>query len=249
MLKFLVRCGYHNLIYTDEPELFYDLYKWIGGLFILILLRRIIGAIIFCIIGIVCIIFIKPRTYGLIPGDVGLILIVLEIREIRKQIKINKNGEKTPAQIRTSNLVSFIRRYVSINGNALGRKEWKKIKEHNNSLYNELLCNKCNHCCYYYSLEIAKIIRDSILIWGAIKDPFEEEEKYYAHAIILRNGYIYDSNMRQSVKYENFVKVFKLKIYKKWNDNEYVNEDFRVNERAEFRKWCEKNDVLVYERF
>ena len=55
--------------------------------------------------------------------------------------------------------------------------------------------------------------------------------------------------MRQSVKYENFVKVFKLKIYKKWNDNEYVNEDFRVNERAEFRKWCEKNDVLVYERF
>ena len=79
---------------------------------------------------------------------------------------------------------------------------------------NDLLSDECHHCCYYYSLEIARIIKDSILIWGAIEEPFEDGHNYYAHAVILRNGYIYDSNMRQSEKYEDFTKLYKFKLYK-----------------------------------
>ena len=249
MLKFLVRYGYRNQIHTDEPELFYKLYKWVCGLFTLISLRRIIGTIIFCIIGIMWMIFIKPRIYGLAFVDVGLLIFILETRELKKQAKFNALGMKTPAQIRTIHIEDFIRRHVSTNGKALGKKEWKAIKNHDIGLYNDLLSDECNHCCYFYSLEIARIIKDSILIWGAVEEPFEEGHIFYAHAIILRNGYVYDSNMRQSAKYEDFVKLYKFKTYKQWNYDEYSQENFRASERAEFREWCKENNVLVYEKF
>lgn len=249
MLKLLVRYGYRNQIHTDEPELFYKLYKWTGGLFALISLRRIIGAIIFFVVGITWSIFIKPTIYGLVSINMATFILLLEIRELKKQAKINKLGMKTPAQIRAIRIENLIRRYISTNGEALGKKEWKTIRNHDIQLYNKLLCEACNHCCYFYSLEIAKIITDSILIWGAVEEPFEKGNNYYAHAVILRNGYIYDSNMRQSIKYEDFVKLYKFKIYNQWNYDEYSKENFREGERAEFREWCKENHVLVYERF
>lgn len=249
MLKFLTRYGYRNQIYTDEPELFYKLYKWVCGLFTLISLGRIIGTIIFCVIGIVWIIFIKPRVYGLALVGVGLLILFLETKERKKQAKFNAVDMRTPAQIRTLRIENFIRRHVSTNGKALGKKEWKAIKNHDIRLYNDLLCDECNHCCYFYSLEIARIIKDSILIWGAAEEPLEEGHKYYAHAVILRNDYIYDSNMRQSERYEDFMKLYKFKLYKQWNYEEYSREDFRESERLEFRKWCKENNVLGYKAF
>ena len=143
----------------------------------------------------------------------------------------------------------FIKKFVSMNGRALGKKEWKAIKKYDIDLYNNLLSNECNHCCYYYSLKIARIIKDSTLIWGAMEDPFDEGLSYYAHAVIYRNGYIYDSNMRQSEKYEDFIKLYKFKLYKQWKYDEYSKEDFRESERAEFRRWCKENNVLKYEKF
>lgn len=249
MLKFIMRTFYHDKIYTTEPELFYKLYKWHCGLFTLLSLRRMLGVAIFGVIGTIWLIFIKPRIYGLGFIDVGLILLCLELREAKKTMKFNTVGMRTPSQIRTLRMEQFIKKFVSTNGRALGKKEWKAIKEYDVGLYNDLLSDECHHCCYYYSLEIARIIKDSTLIWGAIEEPFEDGHNYYAHAVILRNGYIYDSNMRQSEKYEEFIKLYKFKLYKQWNYDEYSRKDFRESERAEFRKWCKENNVSVYEKF
>lgn len=249
MLKFIMRKFYHNRIYTDEPELFYKLYQWNCGLFTLLSLRNILGMIFFGIIGIGWMIFIKPRMYGLGFIDVALLLLLLEIREAKRLIELEDSEKMTPKQIRTTKMEGFIRKFVSQNGGALGKKEWKAIKKADSKLYKDLLCENCNHCCYYYSLAIAKIIKDSILIWGAVEEPFEEGHKYLAHAVILRNGYVYDSNMRLSAKYEDFIKLYKFKTYKQWNYPEYSRNDFRESEREEFRKWCKENNVLTYHKF
>ena len=249
MLKFITRTFYHDKIYTTETELFYKLYKWHCGLFTLLSLRRMLGVVTFGVVGAVCLIFIKPRIYGLGFIDVGLLLLYLELRETKKTIEFNTVGMRTPSQIRTLRMEQFIKKFVSTNGRALCKKEWKAIKEYDIGLYNDLLSNECHHCCYYYSLEIAKIIKDSTLIWGAIEDPFEDGQNYYAHAVILRNSYIYDSNMRQSEKYEDFIKFYKFKLYKQWSYDEYSRKDFRESERIEFRKWCKENNVLEYEKF
>ena len=75
---------------------------------------------------------------------------------------------------RTRLIVNFLKRFISKRGKALGKKEWKKIKKVNPKLYEILLSDKCKYSSVFYSLEIAKIITDSILIWGAITKPFEK---------------------------------------------------------------------------
>ena len=74
-------------------------------------------------------IFIKPRIYGLAFVDVGLLIFILETRELKKQAKFNALGMRTPAQIRTIHIEDFIRKHISTNGKALGKKEWKAIKK------------------------------------------------------------------------------------------------------------------------
>lgn len=249
MLNLITRIFYHDKIHTSEPKLFYKFYKWNCGLFTLLSLRRILCAVIFCVIGTMWLIFIKPRIYGLCFINISLIFFYIDLRESLKSMKFREIGEKTPSHIRTIRMRQFIRKFISINGKALGRKEWKAIKEYDINLYNALLSDNCNHCCYYYSLEIARIIKDSTLIWGAIEEPFENGHNYYAHAVILRNDYIYDSNMHQSERYEDFIKLYNFKLYKQWSYNEYSRKDFRQSERTEFRKWCKENNVLRYEKF
>lgn len=249
MLRFLVRFFYHDQIYTNEPELFYKLYKWDAGLYTLLELRRIIGATIFSVISIIWRIFINPGIFAFIFLGVALILLYVESREKIKAIESNMLEARTSAQERTILIQDYIRRFVSKNGKALGRKEWKIIKQENTCLYYNLLCDKCKHRCHFYSLEIAKIIKDSTLIWGAYEEPLQDGHKYYAHAVILRNGYIYDTNMRQSEKYEDFMRLYQFKIYKQWKYNEYAREDFRESERKEFWSWCKENNVSTYQKF
>ena len=249
MLKLLVRIFYHEKIYTDELETFYKLYKWNMGLYTFLSLQKVIFMFLFGIVGIMWILFIKPKIYGFTFIYISLILHTLDLTELKKRNKFNAIGIKTKDQIRLMHTEEFIRKIISQNGKALGKKEWKKIKDTDLGLYNDLLCDICNHCCYYYSLEIAKIIKDSTLMWCGIEDPLIKGHIYCAHAVLIRNGYIYDSNMRQSEKYEDFAKLYKFKLYKKWEYAEYSKNDFRESERIEFRKWCIENNVLGYEYF
>jgi len=249
MLEFLMRIYYKNVIYTDEPKLFYKIYKWQCGLYTFVLCLEPIVVYIFGLITCICLIFVKDTTLVIIVCIILSVLLILEKFESKKRIKFNAMGLRTPRQISAIKLRDFIRKIVSLNGKALGRKEWKKIKKTDIGLYNDFLSDECEHLCYFYSLVIARIIKDSILIWGGVDDPFIEEHSYHAHAVILRNGYIYDSNMHQSEKYEDFVKLYKFKTYKQWNYDEYSKKYFRERERAEFRKWCKENNVFNYEKF
>lgn len=249
MLKLIMRIFYHDKIYTTETDIFYEMYKYICGIYILLSLCRNLCIIILILIGIVLSFFIKFRTIGLVFINIGIVLFILKLREQEKYIEYHLLGIRTPAEKRRDRIVYFIIKCICLNGKALGKKEWKTIKHQNIELYHDLLSEKCLHRCYFYSLEIARIIKDSFLIWGAIEEPFYDEHKYYAHAVILRNGYIYDSNMLQSEKYEDFIKLYKFKLYKWWNYNIYSQIDFRETEREAFRKWCRENNVYEFEEF
>lgn len=249
MLELVTKFFYYDKIYTAEPKLFYKLYKWQCGLYCLLTLRRFLGAIIFLFIGLILTISFPFEVYEFVFLGIFIILLYIDFNECKKILKYNSLNQRTPAQIRTTQTHQRIMKLISTNGKALGRKEWKAIKEHDITLYNDLLCDDCNHRCYFYSLEIAKIIPDCTLMWGSITCPVEPGNKQYAHAVILRNGYIYDSNMRQSEKYEDFQKLYDFKLYKEWHYQEYSKKDFRKSERINFIKWCINHHVLDYEEF
>jgi len=250
MLKFFMRRIYKDLIYTDEPELFYELYKWNCGLYSVLQTRYLIFCFIFIVIGVFLIISPVTRILGMFLLIVAEIFFLLNGLELRKEIRYNALGARTNFQVRTLTIADFIRKYfVSKNGKALSRSDWKKIKRNNKYLYYDLLSDECNSKCYYYSLEIGKVINGLTLIWGALEEPFEEGHNYYAHAVVMKNGQIYDSNMRRSCKFEDFVKLYHFKTYKSWEYKEYSVDGFRDKQRNEFRSWCKKNNVKVYERF
>lgn len=238
MLNLIMHYYYKYIIYTDEKEIFYNFYKWRCGLIILLRLRILASAITFLIIALIFLFLQKP-IYCLLSLNICMLLIFLEL--IERYFKVKETI--------SLKLENFIRKFVTMSGRALGWKEWKIIKQRSNNLYNELLCNECDRCCYYYSLAIARIIKDSVLIWGAVQEPFEDSNNYYAHAVILRNGYIYDSNMRQSEKLEDFIKLYKFKQYKQWTYDVFSQRNFRDIVRSDFVKWCKENNVKVYEMF
>ena len=246
MLKLLMKLFYKNLIYTDEKELFYKVYRRFA-IFNLIRMRKLVGVAFFCLFGIISIFFIRPWYIGILFVDIGLFLLILQMKEEQKNIQSKKKGIEPKALIRNKKIERHIKNFISQRGKALGKKEWKEIKNKDIDLYNELRSDESNHLCYYYSL--AKIIKDCTLIWGAVEEPFVEGKKFYAHAVVMRNGYIYDSNMSVSIKYEDFMQLYHFKTYKCWQYEKYSKENFRASERKEFRKWCLENGVLLYDKF
>lgn len=244
MLELITFVFYHNYIYTDKKRLFCKLYKWRLGFPTLLDLRKKIGFCIACFVGVIWIIFFNPKLVSLCFFGAGFILFVMQKNEDNNVKNLNVVGIRTPAQKRTFVIEEAVRKLISLHGKALGPKEWNKIKKKDIGLYSDLLCDECNHYCYYYTLAIAKIIKDCTLIWGGIEEPTESGHHFYAHAIILRNGYVYDSNIRQSIKLKDYTKLYKLKIYKQWEYKEYSGISFYDREALYFADWCEENNVL-----
>ena len=52
-----------------------------------------------------------------------------------------------------------------------------------------------------------------------------------------------------SKKYEDFIKLYKIKLYRQWNSNDYSKRNFMQVERTKFRKWCKANSVHAYNGF
>lgn len=252
MLQLLVYIFFSKRIYTDEKKLFSKVYKYPAGIMLIFDIYKIILPLICLILAfvffILTFVFLILALYFLILGLSSYFFItcffVLLFSILPTIILHSKSTE------RIEKLVTSIRKFYTLNKNkALTKNDWKKIKKTAPKLYEDLLSEKCNHYCYYYSLEIAKLITDTTLIWCGVKSPFDFNTTYYAHAVILKNGYIYDSNLRESVKYEDYVKLYSLKLYKYFEYSDYSKKDFVENERMKFRNWCNKNNVEGYMNF
>lgn len=97
------------------------------------------------------------------------------------------------------------------------------------------------------ALTLALILKDVNLVWGSVDCPVGHQR--YAHAFIVKNEYVYDSNFRLCYKFEDYSKFSNLRIYKIWSYAEYSINDFRSTIREDFRKWCQENSVTHYKNF
>ena len=235
-------CNMRNEAHTAE---FYEVYKYTIGLYYILSIRKLLVTFIFAIMG--PIEFLAKQTIPFMCIICSCILLSLQMLDLIK-IRTAK-GVTTSSERRTMKILNVIMMFINKKGKALGKKEWKAIKKSNIELYKALLSNESEEECYYYSLETARIVKDCEVIWGAVKDPLEPSNKYYAHAIIFKDGYVYDSNIRQSVEYKIYKNLYKLKKYRSWSYDEYSNKNFCKFERVEFRRWCVENNVLCYDYF
>ena len=141
----------------------------------------------------------------------------------------------------------FFKLFTVYTNKVIPIKIWEKIKSESPKLYMDLTSESCEGFCYYYSLALGLTLKDVDLIWGGCYD--SKSQQYYAHAFIVKNAYVYDSNHRLSYKFDDYAKSTNLKIYKRWSYSKYSIKNFRSTVRQDFRKWCEENDVKSYSNF
>jgi len=175
----------------------------------------------------------------------ALVLVILVSKIPKKKLdnfiikKYQSNSEK---------LINFFFNLFTVYTNkVISIKIWKKIKSECKELYLDLTSESCEGFCYYYSLVLGLIHKDVDLIWGSCYD--SKSRQHYAHAFIVKNEYVYDSNQRLSYKFDDYAKANNLKIYRRWKYSEYNTKNFRSSVREDFRKWCEENKVKSYSNF
>lgn len=247
MLKLIMRLLFGKLK-IQKKNLFYEIYKWEDALNFLVEIRYAVYAELICIISIIFAIFIKIEiiSYGLI--FIAIVFLISQFYEVKLSKIPNILGINTKYQKKGLKINENIRRIFSTtHGKVISRKDWKTIKEIDNGLYNILTTDLSNHCCYIYSLSAAVIVKDVNIIWCAISDPNKQD--FCAHAIIEKNGFVFDTNRRRTYNLKDYADFYNLIIFKTWTYDEYSQTNFRSNLKESFSNWCIKNNVGYYELF
>lgn len=136
-----------------------------------------------------------------------------------------------------------------LNWQVISFKDWKNIKKRCKTLYYGARSEACNHECYTTTYALANTLKNPEIkiLWISVQC----EEKRYGHAVILKNGKIYDSNLRRTFNYDKYFKAFNVEIFKEYSIAEYLGKDILPYESSlfaskweEFGEWCKNNNVV-----
>lgn len=125
-------------------------------------------------------------------------------------------------------------------GKVVTKQDWINIKKSDIEFYRELLAPDSIGYCYYYSRELALLLKDAKLMYCSIE--IENGEKS-GHSMILKDDSVYSTNSRQHCYLEAYQKMSGFEIYQIYSREEYAKEDFFDNIREGFVKWCEERNV------
>lgn len=125
-------------------------------------------------------------------------------------------------------------------GKVVTRKDWVYIKKNNLEFYRKILSSDSIGYCYYYSRELALLLKDAKIMYCSIE--VEDGEKT-GHAVILKNDCVYSTNTREHYCLNVYKKMRGFEIFKIFSEEEYRKEDFFDNIREDFVKWCAERNV------
>ena len=123
---------------------------------------------------------------------------------------------------------------------------WKRmyVKRIDKTFYKYLQTDECEGKCYKCSFKLANLLNDPrvTILWFAATS-FEDSLRY-GHAVLVRNGYILDTNTRRSYKKDQYLKVLKAEIFYEYTLREYksVMEPWNLKWK-EFGIWCDDRGV------
>lgn len=126
-------------------------------------------------------------------------------------------------------------------GKVIDYDDWKNLELEYPKVYKWVRSRKSIGYCYNVSFILASMVRDAELLFLGVYDRYTD--KYLAHCVVLKNGYIYDTNDRLHYTAEDYMRSFKCKIYKAFSKDEYYYDNFLNDTFPKFDKWCEENNV------
>lgn len=130
--------------------------------------------------------------------------------------------------------------YFGRYGRVVTKKDWARIKKECPKGYKEIWSKNSMGHCYFYSWFIALFLKNAELMYCSI---IAEDGTDTAHAVIVKNNCVYDTNGRQHFDLEEYKKMFGVKVYKMFCEKEYRTNQFFENIREDFVKWCAENKI------
>ena len=123
---------------------------------------------------------------------------------------------------------------------------WKRIqvKKFDKEFYHHIQTEECDKQCYRCTFKLAHLLNDSKvkILWIA-GTPFDDEDRY-GHAVLVKNGYILDTNTRRSYKRKKYLKAMQAEIFYEYSLEEYFHVDTPWDLKwDEFGTWCEERNV------
>lgn len=149
-----------------------------------------------------------------------------------------KNGESLE-EIQTK-LINKLQNIYLINPLVISFNDWKKLKKVSKTNYDYLRSVNSIGECYRATYYIANVLRKKQIkiMWLVNCDSTHK----YGHAVLVKNNWIYDTNMRKTYSKRKYLELNQSKIFKKFYIDEYLAENidqlisYEVNNDFVFRR-------------
>lgn len=241
MLKKLTKLFYKKRISSKNIENFADFFQYQYGLELMLNLRLLLYVIIY--IG-MALLFYNTKILAYIALGVITVVLLYNLIDMKKHIFIG-----TPKLILGSmKLKNWIIGHCVLQKQFLTKEEWKKVKKKDRHLYDSLVSGYSIHKCHTYALLLALQLDDAYLVYLSAKDPQDDNDNY-AHAVVMRNGAVFDTNFRRVFDVEDYYTLFNVKVYHIWNYHEYSEPNFKEKVSKDFHNWCKENKINSYQYF
>lgn len=130
----------------------------------------------------------------------------------------------------------FFARY----GRVVSKNDWKRIKKKNKNAYKFIWDKENIGHCYAVAWVLALFIEDAKVMYCSIAC---KENGQTAHAVVVKNNCIYDTNKRMHYDFDEYIELNKVEVYKIFEKEVYCKISFFDDVRENFKNWCAERNV------
>lgn len=129
----------------------------------------------------------------------------------------------------------FFARY----GLVVRKNDWKRLKKENKGAYKYIWAKKNIGHCYAVACVLASWIEDAKVMYCSIA----YKDGQTAHAVVVKNNCIYDTNIRRHFDFDEYIKMNKAEVYQIFEKEVYCKKSFFDDVRQGFMNWCAERNV------
>jgi len=255
-MKFLEKTIFKNLggfqeLSTEEKQRYVTLFghyhfsQWFVGLVVQPWIMYTVSfiTIVLCVLNMTMILFVEERNTYMTVFFISfpfMMLFTAMTYCIKKVCKMDEEKFKEWYQTSKDKIQNLF--FADYKVFTIGKRMYVKRKD--KAFYKYLQTEECRGECYRCSFKLAYLLNDSKvkILWFAAT-AFGDTERY-GHAVLVKNGYILDTNTRKSYKKEKYLKALNAEIFYEYSLEEYLLVETPWDLKwDEFGKWCEERNV------
>ena len=122
-------------------------------------------------------------------------------------------------------------------GKVVSKEDWDRIRRVDKKLYDFINDERNIGHCYYMSWVLALLIEDASIMYCSANSV---EGIRTGHATVIKNGYVYDTNLQRHFELKEYLEMYEVEIYKVFTKREYQSKDFFDSIRKDFIAWCQE---------